>query len=493
MGTPPRSTQSATGTSRESFSDINMDSSVEDMTKNCVTAYPSRDGLVVPQPHRHRRSNSFHKSPAVEWKQMTGLVHRKTDDESESTTSSSASNDLVDGSGHTSRNKGLPTAQSRELTSTNPRQLTRSAESRTNDSCANGNKNSLGLSHSRSNLASFMQEFSNGSGESEVREASPRSLHSFEDDDQSGYIMANCSAEGIGKDLQSLRKCDGLSCEKGFIHSGSDLDNPITTSFDARPVGEQTRTDTLGNLRPSDTTQVDSVVKKGLGLAGKTKNSFNEIPRLNKMTSKTKDCPAEHLSSQNAFGSAREHSELRMSDAIDEKHVIVGIEGKLNSSQSWEASAGTSEVHLDKSYRTKTDQNAEGPLRMSDLYSSRKEGASTGDLSVNSSSSLDSKNIFESFKEPKIKMTDVDPGAWNGKDIIEVIREDTPCLIIGISNLIISDYDEAYDEGTHTVSAIRMSNTLRAAFFRAGAGLVWPKPVPKDAWQQLYDVMPLEF
>ena len=149
--------------------------------------------------------------------------------------------------------------------------------------------------------------------------------------------------------------------------------------------------------------------------------------------------------------------------------------------------------HLDKSYRTKTDQNAEGPLRMSDLYSSRKEGASTGDLSVNSSSSLDSKNIFESFKEPKIKMIDVDPGAWNGKDIIEVIREDTPCLIIGISNLIISDYDEAYDEGTHTVNAIRMSNNLRADFFRAGADLVWPKPVPKDAWQQLYDVMPLEF
>ena len=90
-------------------------------------------------------------------------------------------------------------------------------------------------------------------------------------------------------------------------------------------------------------------------------------------------------------------------------------------------------------------------------------------------------------------MADVDPGAWNGKDIIGVIREDTPCLIVGISSHIISDFDEAYDEGTHTVTAIRNSNNLRADFYRAGADLVWAKPVPKDALKQIYDIMPIEF
>ena len=79
------------------------------------------------------------------------------------------------------------------------------------------------------------------------------------------------------------------------------------------------------------------------------------------------------------------------------------------------------------------------------------------------------------------------------RDIIEVIREDTPCLIIGISSYIIDDNDEAYDEGAHTVSAIRKSNQLRAEFVGAGADLVWAKPIPTNAWEQIRNVMPLKF
>ena len=180
--------------------------------------------------------------------------------------------------------------------------------------------------------------------------------------------------------------------------------------------------------------------------------------------------------------------------------VVVGVEGKLITLRSWEREP--SDSNLSKTSTISAQSSSGGtqstasntPLRMSDLYKQKSPNGSSADLSVNTLNSHgNGRSIFESYKEPKVLMSDVDPSAWSGRDIIEVIREDTPCLIIGISSHIIDDNDEAYNVGTHTVSSIRQSNQLRSEFVSAGADLVWAKPIPANAWDQIRNVMPLEF
>ena len=101
-----------------------------------------------------------------------------------------------------------------------------------------------------------------------------------------------------------------------------------------------------------------------------------------------------------------------------------------------------------------------------------------------------SRSIFESYQE--IIQINYDDKAWNGKDIVEVIREDTPCLIVGVSSLIM-DNEKNTSKSSRDIEALLISQKLRKEFIRAGADLVWSKPIPSNAWQQIHDVMPLEF
>lgn len=577
----------ATGTSIEELSDSYVESPAESEGRGNKTRTRISEGVpAAPQPHRHRRSNSSHHPPTLEWGQMPGLKGGKQADDdaaSTSTTSSSASNDR-DQKRHNSRNKGAPAEQPRELTSSNPR-LPRlqvgsvaPANSPAGGSLAlvnpgvgvkqipmyapvaiNGSPGKR-LPHTRSDLTKLMLE-SSGHGEGDgktgeipsalnISSSADRGKDSKTPDEEEHSQNAGAfssivgDASGIGRELlrprgpgrraagscspdgavddrmasyDSTERQEGsdpsLGSGKGYVHSGSDSDSPLNTiegSDDAiaRDADDDAGAGAFVERRDDPPSPTFHEVSQGLGLGGKAKNSFNEIQRLKERMVDDKsssdacslsmqetgddiDAGAFALPSKDRRGGSNEHD-------ADPQHVIVGIEGKLSTLQSWEQSSngGVSGILSNSTANTRNESSAEGSLRMADLYRGKQRGgASTSDLSVNSSSSHDAsrRSVFESYKEPKISMADVDPGAWNGKDIIEVIREDTPCLIVGISSHIISDFDEAYDEGTHTVTAIRNSNNLRADFYRAGADLVWAKPVPKDAWKQIYDIMPIEF
>ena len=223
---------------------------------------------------------------------------------------------------------------------------------------------------------------------------------------------------------------------------------------------------------------------EGMGLGGITRNSINGLK--GKAARSSEDQFQDQDINYDGSSGPDTHSH----------EVVVGVEGKLSVLQSWESEP--SESNLSKisksSHASGSTSTSNTPLRMSDLYKQKVPKDGSSDVSINTLNSFGhGKSIFESYKEAKIPMSEVDPTAWSGRDIIEVIREDTPCLIIGISSYIIDDNDEAYDEGAHTVSAIRKSNQLRAEFVGAGADLVWAKPIPTNAWEQIRNVMPLEF
>ena len=245
------------------------------------------------------------------------------------------------------------------------------------------------------------------------------------------------------------------------------------------PTVDDSVADLLVNLRINDPV----VVAEGMGLGGKTRNSVNG---LKDKADKAHD--DQFVRGINVDGIS--------GPGINPHEVVVGVEGKLSTLRSWEREPSDSNLSkMSSSSRASGSSSTSNvPLRMSDLYKQKSPSGSATDLSINSLHSHGTtRSVFEAYNEEKISMSDIDPSLWNGRDIIEVIREDTPCLIIGISSHIIDDNDEAYSEGSHTVPAIRLSNELRADFVRAGADLVWAKPIPVNAWEQILDIMPLEF
>lgn len=587
------------------------------LTELVVAPVGDEAGVVAPQPHRHRRSNSSHNPDMLEWGHLPGLsIHggrggSQGDDSASTSSGASTEHSVGKPKGHNkghSRNKGTLTEQNRELTSSTPHlpPVPREGHVPASAPSASGelklqqppltlavhapvalSASPKRLSNTCSDLTKLIQEQSEsfaaeglgpgigseGGEKNETREgfsAAPpgepfdgfsHQRDCFPADDKGGEFSSIVGdAGGIGRNLlrpggagrsgsgigisspheayRSVSSGDSANTEQhksgdsdpsGYAASGSDSNSPVDISgggsgANGSPVSDAEAVSVAQGQHPSMAATMSEVrnqppsppalaVSEGLGLGGKAKNSFNEIQKLKDKRTENKRDSVGNASSTGMTdrgGAAALEEDIdagafalasrRLEDEeASPEHVIVGIEGKLSTLRSWEMQGDvTSKVLARSAAGEGTAGRSSGEsasLRMADLYRSKKSGSSTGDLSVNSSSSHDaaSRSVFESFKEPRISMADVDPGAWNGKDIIEVIREDTPCLIVGISSHIISDYDEAYDEGTHTVSAIRTSNSLRADFYRAGADLVWPKPVPKDAWQQIYDVMPIEF
>jgi CheY-like chemotaxis protein len=294
-----------------------------------------------------------------------------------------------------------------------------------------------------------------------------------------------------------------------------------STSSDSGGSGSGSGSGDAINDTFTGSTVDDKEAMQRLGLGGKARNSMQDLSKAkykkeqrDKKKKQQDEVEAEAQGMPVAGGAGSELSvEAPLAADADPQHVVVGVEGKLRLAQpmSQEAAAATAETSFPTATAGVFTPGMDGSqpqqvLRMSDLYGSSQSlraaaatdgiGGSNSDFSVNSLTNRTLQvgpSLFESYKEPKLQSMDLDPNAWNGKDIIEVIREDTPCLIIGISGLIISDFDEAYDEHTHTVSAIQASNQLRAELVRAGADLVWAKPLPHDAWEQIYHNMPLEF
>ncbi len=585
-------------------------------TELVVAPAGSEGGVVAPQPHRHRRSNSSHNPDMLEWGHLPGLsIHggrggSQGDDSASTSSGASTEHSVGKPKGHHkghSRNKGTLMEQNRELTSSTPHlppvpregHLPASAHSASGELKLQQPPLTLTvhapvalsafpkqLSNTCSDLTKLIQEQSQsypgegpgigseGGDEDETRGGFSAAPHGepldgfshqhdcYPADDKGGEFSSIVGdAGGIGRNLLrpggagrsgsgsgisspyeahcSVSSGDTANTEQhksgdsdpsGYAASGYDSNSPVDISgggsgTNGSPVSDDAEAvsgaqgqhpsmaATMSEVRNQPPSPSALAVSEGLGLGGKAKNSFNEIQKLkDKRTENKRDSVgtasstvvtdrggAAALGEEVDAGAFALASRRLEDEEANPEHVIVGIEGKLSTLRSWEMQGHVTGKVLARSAagegRAGRSSGESASLRMADLYRSKKSGPSTGDLSVNSSSSRDStsRSVFESFKEPRISMADVDPGAWNGKDIIEVIREDTPCLIVGISSHIISDYDEAFDEGTHTVSAIRTSNTLRADFYRAGADLVWPKPVPKDAWQQIYDVMPIEF
>jgi len=111
---------------------------------------------------------------------------------------------------------------------------------------------------------------------------------------------------------------------------------------------------------------------------------------------------------------------------------------------------------------------------------------------INSSYPSSLKNLNKN----KITQKQLDMTKFSGKDIIAAVREESSCVIIGISSLILSEQEEKKVKVRGSEMDIhdqRISNTLKSGFVRVGADLVWAKPTPQDAWAQIVDRMPVEF
>ena len=183
------------------------------------------------------------------------------------------------------------------------------------------------------------------------------------------------------------------------------------------------------------------------------------------------------------FQNHQRSDELSINFHVDKTQLVIATEAKLcHTSESLHV------ANNNKQSDSKLDCNRR-QYCLHDLSGQNQHNGERGNQNnvVENTIHPNSRSIFESYQE-KIQ-TNYDDKAWNGKDIVEVIREDTPCLIVGVSSLII-DHDKNTSKNSQDAM---ISQKLRKEFIRAGADLVWSKPIPSNAWQQIHDVMPLEF